>query len=49
MCIVLYQYVSLLPRSRCQVMKKHDTLRYLLYCGNANRHLAEVRNRSDHM
>ncbi len=49
MSIVLYQYVSLLPRSHCQVMEKHGTLRYLLFYGHANRHLAEVRNRSDHM
>jgi hypothetical protein len=31
MSIVLYQYVSLLPSSHCQVMEKHVTLRYLLF------------------
>lgn len=49
MGIVLYQYVSSLSRSRCQVLKMHGRLRYLLYDGGANRYLAEVRNRSDHM
>jgi hypothetical protein len=49
MSIVLYQWVSLLHCSHCQVMEKHDTLRYPLFYGHANRYLAEVRNRSDHM